>query len=139
MSGSIGWEKGADAGGEGGELGGGEDLGVKRLLEKLLVEARRDRELREEEKRRHARELAAAREQHHASEAALREQLASRDEQILHLSGLVASLKTEIALGRGHVTAQTDLAAQVVSETTAAAGKVHKKRSARQDAGTYDV
>ena len=84
--------------------------------------------MREEEKRRHARELAAA-----------REQLASRDEQILRLSGLVASLKTEIALGRGHVTAQTDLAAQVVSETMAAAGKVHKERSASQDAGTYDV
>lgn len=82
-------------------MGKEESLSVQRLLQKLLPENRRNREVRKEEKRTAARELAEEKDQHRFVEAALRQQLADRDEKILHLSGLVSSLKTELALSRG--------------------------------------
>jgi len=66
------------------------------LLQQLLAEARQDREARESERREAARERGLEREQHHATEARLREQVAARDKEILHLTGLVASLQAEL-------------------------------------------
>lgn len=112
-----------------------EGLSVQRLLERLLLEQRRDREVREEEKRTAARELAEEKDQRRSVEAALREQLADRDKQILRLSGLVASLKTELALSRGGQ-AQIDSETHGLSEELPLGSNGHGEKSNDQ---AYDV
>ena len=92
----------AIAAGAGGERGDPTGAGVATMLQQLLAEVQRDREARQLEMRDAARERVLEREQRHAMEAQLREEVAARDKEILRLTGLVSSL--QVSLGSASAT-----------------------------------